>query len=38
MSRCLELFEDFCIVTERVRRGIMVTVEVESAEVTAPAP
>jgi uncharacterized OsmC-like protein len=28
MSRCLELFEDFCIVTESVRHGIPVTVTV----------
>jgi uncharacterized OsmC-like protein len=29
MGRCLDLFEDFCIVTQSVRRGIEVTVEVE---------
>jgi organic hydroperoxide reductase OsmC/OhrA len=29
MDRCLELFEDFCIVTESVRGGIEVEVEVE---------
>lgn len=28
MGRCLELFEDFCIVTESVRAGIPVTVQV----------
>lgn len=30
MGRCLELFEDFCIVTESVRHGIPVTVSVEA--------
>ncbi|HEY8370365.1 MAG TPA: OsmC family protein [Thermodesulfobacteriota bacterium] len=29
MARCLEIFESFCIVTESVRKGIDVTVEVE---------
>lgn len=33
MSRCLDLFEDFCIVTQSVRDGIAVQVEVAS-----PAP
>jgi organic hydroperoxide reductase OsmC/OhrA len=27
-ARCLELFEDFCVVTESVRGGIDVTVDV----------
>lgn len=31
MARCLEVFESFCIVTESVRKGIDVTVEVEPA-------
>ncbi len=31
MGRCLELFEDFCIVTESVRHGIKVQVAVEPA-------
>lgn len=31
MSRCLELFEDFCVVTESVRDGIAVDVAVEPA-------
>lgn len=29
MSRCIPLFEDFCLVTESVRNGIEVDVEVE---------
>lgn len=29
MSRCTELFEDFCVVTESVRKGIPVAVTVE---------
>lgn len=29
MQRCLELFEDFCVVTESVRQGVPVTVQVE---------
>lgn len=31
MGRCLELFEDFCIVTESVRQGIAVEVAVGAA-------
>jgi organic hydroperoxide reductase OsmC/OhrA len=34
IGRCLELFEDFCVVTESVRRGLPVAVEV----VPEPAP
>jgi organic hydroperoxide reductase OsmC/OhrA len=30
-ERCLEQFEDFCIVTESIRRGIPVTVSVRDA-------
>jgi organic hydroperoxide reductase OsmC/OhrA len=37
MSRCLGLFEDFCIVTESVRQGVQVDVEVEAAQVLASA-
>jgi uncharacterized OsmC-like protein len=38
MGRCLELFEDFCIVTESVRQGVKVSVEVEPATVAAELP
>jgi len=33
MGRCLDLFQDFCIVTDSVRTGIAVDVEVENALV-----
>jgi uncharacterized OsmC-like protein len=33
MGRCLELFEDFCIVTQSVRQGIAVDVQVEQVPV-----
>ena len=29
IARCLELFEDYCVVTESVRDGVNVVVEVE---------
>jgi uncharacterized OsmC-like protein len=32
MGRCLDLFEDFCVVTESVRKGIPVEVTVEPLE------
>lgn len=35
IGRCLDLFQDFCIVTESVREGIDVEVEVEGAPVAA---
>lgn len=35
MGRCLDLFQDFCLVTESVRDGITVDVEVEGAPVAA---
>lgn len=31
MARCLELFEDFCVVTQSVRSGLDVSVDVEPA-------
>ena len=30
LERCLEQFEDFCVVTESIRRGIPVSVKVET--------
>lgn len=41
MRRCLELFEDFCVVTQSVRNGIEVDVTVEPTgvpRVPSPAP
>lgn len=38
MGRCLEVFEQYCTVTESVRHGIDVTVEVEPVETAAAAP
>ena len=35
IGRCLDVFEDYCIVTESVRQGIPVTVAVEPAAVAA---
>jgi len=37
VSRCLEVFEDYCVVTESVRRGIDVLVEVHPAGSVAEA-
>lgn len=37
MRRCLELFEDFCVVTQSVRAGIDVDVAVKPAERAQPA-
>jgi organic hydroperoxide reductase OsmC/OhrA len=38
LGRCLELFQDYCMVTESVRDGIDVEVEVEGMPVTAAVP
>ena len=32
LSRCIDLFEDYCIVTQSVRRGIDVTVDVRDRQ------
>lgn len=38
MTRCLDLFEDFCIVTQSVRGGIEVEVAVEPVAATGSGP
>jgi uncharacterized OsmC-like protein len=38
LARYSSLFEDFCIVTESVRRGIPVTVTVHTSDAAMPAP
>jgi organic hydroperoxide reductase OsmC/OhrA len=38
IGRCLELFEDFCVVTESVRRGVDVAVRVEGVEIALGGP
>lgn len=38
MERCLDLFQDFCIVTESMRHCIAVDVTVEAAPVAAALP
>ena len=38
MGRCLDLFQDFCIVTESVREGVAVDVEVAPALTPAATP
>ncbi len=35
IGRCLDVFEDYCVVTESVRQGIPVAVEVDTAPVAA---
>lgn len=37
IARCLEVFEDFCIVTQSVRAGIDVSVKVEPVVLESPA-
>lgn len=36
--RCLEIFEDFCVVTEAVRHGVPVTVQVGAIPSAVPGP
>lgn len=38
IDRCLEIFEDFCVVTQSVRGGIDVQVTVDPVAVGAPSP
>ena len=38
MRRCLELFEDFCVVTASVRDGIAVDVAVDTPAAEVPEP
>jgi len=38
MVRCVELYEDFCLVSQSVRQGIDITAEVHPADAEAPAP
>lgn len=37
-KRCLELFEDFCVVTESVRKGIDVQVDIDTSASGAAVP
>lgn len=38
IGRCLEIFEDFCVVTDSVRKGLDVDVEVKPVSVAAATP
>jgi uncharacterized OsmC-like protein len=38
MARCLDVFEDFCIVTQSVREGMNIDVRVQPGGVSAAAP
>jgi uncharacterized OsmC-like protein len=38
LARCISVFEDYCIVSESVRRGIPIEIEVEPAPLPITAP
>lgn len=38
MARCVELYEDFCLVSQSVRQGIDITADVHPAAAAEPAP
>jgi organic hydroperoxide reductase OsmC/OhrA len=37
MARCVELYEDFCLVSQSVRQGIAITADVHPADAAEPA-
>ena len=38
LARCVELYEDFCLVSQSVRQGIDITADVHPADAAEPAP
>ena len=37
MARCVELYEDFCLVSQSVRQGIDISADVQPADAAEPA-